>query len=97
MKIFRVKIPDAGHEICAIFAGEVTTPPATDRCSSLPVTVLKPSLMYARGQPGTFISATTIPTETVSDIVLNISSQNWEEFWFLSLATVSMGGCKHRG
>lgn len=30
------------------------------------------------------MSATTIPTETVSDMVLNISSQNCEEFLFLS-------------
>lgn len=57
-----------------------------------PVTVLNPSLMYARGQPGTFISATTIPTDTVSDMVLNISSQNCDEFEFLSRATVLIGG-----
>lgn len=43
------------------------------------------------------MSATTIPTETVSDMLLNISSQNCEDFWFLPLATVLMGGCKYEG
>lgn len=38
------------------------------------------------------MSATTIPTDTVSDTVLNISSQNWDEFWFLPKATVLIGG-----
>lgn len=37
------------------------------------------------------MSATTIPTDTVSDNVLNISSQNCEEFWFLPRATVLIG------
>lgn len=38
------------------------------------------------------MSATTIPTDTVSDMVLNISSQNCDEFGFLPRATVLIGG-----
>ena len=38
------------------------------------------------------MSATTIPTDTVSDMVLNISSQNCDEFWFFPRATVLIGG-----
>lgn len=38
------------------------------------------------------MSATTIPTDTVSDMVLNISSQNCEELEFLPRATVLIGG-----
>lgn len=53
--------------------------------------------MYARGHPGTFISATTIPTDTDSDIVLNISSQNCEDLSFLPVATVLIGGCRIHG
>lgn len=42
------------------------------------------------------MSATTIPTDTVSDMVLNISNQNWDEFGFLSRATVLIGGWQER-
>lgn len=37
------------------------------------------------------MSATTIPIDTDSDTVLNISSQNCDEFEFLSRAAVLIG------
>lgn len=43
--------------------------------SHVPVWAAKPSLRYARGQPGTNMSLTTKPIRRVSDIVFSMSIQ----------------------